>query len=444
MKKRRVRRGVTAGTIVTLALVAVLAAMSCFVFVRLTGPNAAIEVDPHLFSDTLGQLLKGDAQSADGEPFATPAPTAAARRTDADEMLVIANTQATEAPTIYMKSALSLTAAGQVMLGDELRACGRQENGLYDFTDIFTPVSGALSGANLSIVTLRSTLGDGGYDDYCAPYTLATAFKSAGFNLVNLGTDRILDHGVVGAGTTRTVLQQRSLSSAGAYTSQQEANARGAVDINGVKVGIVSYTTSLSAASQKATSEEERAYGVRLYSEQTAQKDITALRDAGADVVIVLIHWGKRGDTEPSKTTQEQAAALARAGADVILGTGPTNVHRMEKRQVEDGRTAFIAYSLGNFLTDDSRETNDITGVVLHLEMEWDAQARSLSFDGSWYMPTWIMRWRENGSARYRILPAGSSTMPENMTDSIYVNMKKSYQAMVDKIGTDAAAPRAE
>ena len=128
----------------------------------------------------------------------------------------------------------------------------------------------------------------------------------------------------------------------------------------------------------------------------------------------------------------------------MILGTGPTNVHRMEKRQVEDGRTAFIAYSLGNFLTDDSRETNDITGVVLHLEMQWDAQARLLSFDGSWYMPTWIMRWRENGSARYRILPAGSSTMPENMTDSIYVNMKKSYQAMVDKIGTDAAAPRAE
>ena len=107
MKKRRVRRGVTAGTIVTLALVAVLAAMSCFVFVRLTGPNAAIEVDPHLFSDTLGQLLKGDAQSADGEPSATPAPTAAARRTDADEMLVIANTQATEAPTRRSSSAMT-------------------------------------------------------------------------------------------------------------------------------------------------------------------------------------------------------------------------------------------------------------------------------------------------------------------------------------------------
>ena len=444
MKKRRVRRGVTAGTIVTLALVAALAATSCFVFIRLTGPNAAIEMDPRLFSDTLGQLLKGDALSADESPTAAPAPTVSAKRTDADEMLVIANSQATEAPTLYMKAAMSLTAAGQVKLGDELRACGRQENGLYDFTDIFSPVSGALGGTNLSIVTLRSTLGDGGYDEYCAPYTLATAFKSAGFNLVNLGTDRILDHGVAGVSTTRSVLQQRSLSSAGAYTSQQEAQARGVVEINGVKVGIVSYTTSLSAASQKAASEEERAYGVRLYSDATAQEDISTLREAGADVVIVLIHWGKRGDTEPSKTTQEQAAELVRAGADVILGTGPTNVHRMEKRRTEDGRTAFIAYSLGNLLTDDSRETNDITGVVLHLEMEWDAQTRSLSFDGSWYMPTWIMRWRENGSARYRILPAGSSTMPENMTDSIYVNMKKSYQALVDKIGTDVAAPRPE
>ena len=448
MKKRRMRRGISAGTIVTLALTAVLLLTSCIVYARLTGENGAIHIDPQLINSSLSELLSGLRSDPAQAPESTPSPTPAARaKQESDDTLVFAAASATEAPTIYMPSVVTLNAAGQVMMGSELRASGRQSNGMYDFSEIFQPVSGALGGANLSIATLRGTLDDGSagsFGDYRAPDALAIAFKGAGVNLVNLGTDRILDYGVSGVSATRSVLQQRNLSSAGAYTSEQEANARGVVEISGIKVGVVSYTTSVSAAGQKAASAEERQYSVRQYDAQTAAQDISALRDAGAEVVIVLAHWGKRGDTEPSKATLEQANALARAGADVILGTGPTNVHRMEKKQMDDGRTVFVAYSLGNFLTDDSRETNDITGMVLHLEMEWNSQTQTLSFRDCWYMPTWIMRWRDGNTARYRIVPAGSSTLPENMTDSIYVNMKKSYQTLTDKLGTEAAAPRAE
>lgn len=446
MKKLRMRRGVSAGTIVTLTLTAALIFVSCFVYARLTGENGAISIDPQLINGSITELINDLRSDATRAPEETP--TQAARvRQESDEALVFAAVQATEAPTIYMPSVVTIHATGQVMMGNELRTSGRQENGMYDFSDIFASVSDALGGANLSIATLRGTLDDGSsgsFGDYRAPDALAIALKGAGVNLMNLGTDRTLDYGVSGVTATRSVLRQRNLSAAGAYTSQEEADARNVVEIGGVKVGVVSYTTSVSAAGQKATTEDERRYAVRQYDLQTATQDIAALREAGAEAVIVLINWGKRGDTEPSKTTIEQANALARAGADVILGTGPTNVHRMEKILTDDGREVFVAYSLGNFLTDDSRETNDITGVVLHLELEWNSQTQALSLREAWYMPTWIMRWREDGTAKYRIVPAGSSTVPENMTDSIYVNMKKSYQALTDKLGTEAAMPRAE
>lgn len=446
MKKRRMRRGVSAGTIVTLTLTAALIFVSCFVYARLTGENGAISIDPQLINGSITELINDLRSDATRAPEETP--TQAARvRQESDEALVFAAVQATEAPTIYMPSVVTIHATGQVMMGNELRTSGRQENGMYDFSDIFASVSDALGGANLSIATLRGTLDDGSsgsFGDYRAPDALAIALKGAGVNLMNLGTDRTLDYGVSGVTATRSVLRQRNLSAAGAYTSQEEADARNVVEIGGVKVGVVSYTTSVSAAGQKATTEDERCYAVRQYDLQTATQDIAALREAGAEAVIVLINWGKRGDTEPSKTTIEQANALARAGADVILGTGPTNVHRMEKILTDDGREVFVAYSLGNFLTDDSRETNDITGVVLHLELEWNSQTQALSLREAWYMPTWIMRWREDGTAKYRIVPAGSSTVPENMTDSIYVNMKKSYQALTDKLGTEVAMPRAE
>ena len=448
MKKRRTRRGVSAGTIVTLTLTAALIFVSCFVYARLTGENGAISIDPQLINGSITELINGLRSDATRVPEETTSPTQAARaRQESDDALVFAAVQTTEAPTIYMPSVVTIHATGQVMMGNELRTSGRQENGMYDFSDIFASVSDALGGANLSIATLRGTLDDGSsgsFGDYRAPDALAIALKGAGVNLMNLGTDRTLDYGVSGVTATRSVLRQRNLSAAGAYTSQEEADARSVVEIGGVKVGVVSYTMSVSAAGQKATTEEERRYAVRQYDPQTAEQDIAALREAGAEAVIVLANWGKRGDTEPSKTTLEQANALARAGADVILGTGPTNVHRMEKILSDDGRETFVAYSLGNFLTDDSRETNDITGVVLHLELEWNRQTQALSLREAWYMPTWIMRWREDGTAKYRIVPAGSSTVPENMTDSIYVNMKKSYQALTDKLGTEAAMPRAE
>lgn len=449
MKKRKTRRGVSAGTVFTLALTAALLCMSFFVFTRLMGDNAAINLHPGVVSDTLAGMLADIGSVGDAEPpqpAMTVIPVVTPEPSSAIQIETVQAPVATEAPTIYMNSSLSLVAAGQISLGTELRNSGKQASDFYDYEDVFAPVSSAAQSADMSIVTLRSTLDDGsaGFDDYCAPATLATAIKNAGFNIVNLGTDRILDRGTEGLAITRAALRQRSLSSAGAYTSQQEAAARNVVTINGVKVGLLSYTMSVSGVGTNESSAEERAYAVRLYSRETAEADIAALREAGADVIIVLAHWGKRGDTEPSKTTLGQADELIAAGADVILGTGPTSVHRFEKKQTEDGREAFIAYSLGNFLIDDSRETGDITGVMLHLNMEWDSRERRLSFEESWYMPTWIMRYRVNGASHYRIVPAGSSVTPEGMTDSIYVNMKKAYQKMTEKLGTETAAPRAE
>lgn len=448
MKKKKRRRGISAGTWITLAMLVAVLGLSSFVFTRLMGQEAAISLNPGVVSETLTEIIREIGGTGGEEAEQTPEPTAIATPTQSSA-IQIASLQApleTEAPTLYMNSELSIVATGQVSLGAELRNSGKQATDLYDYSTIFSPIAGAAGGADLSIVTLRSTLDDGssGYDDYCAPATLATALKEAGFNLINLGTDRILDHGLNGLAITRNVLEQRSLSSAGAYLSQQEADTRSVVTISDVKIGLLSYTMSLSGVGQNASSEEERAFAVRLYDAEKAAQDIAALREEGAQIVIVLAHWGKRGDTEPSKTTLEQADELVQAGADIILGTGPTNVHAMEKRQTEDGRTVFIAYSLGNFLIDDSRETDDITGVILRLNLEWDSRQERLLFADSWYMPTWIMRLREDNTSRYSIVPAGSSVTPEGMTDSIYVNMKKSYQSMTERLGSEAASPKAE
>jgi len=180
-----------------------------------------------------------------------------------------------------------------------------------------------------------------------------------------------------------------------------------------------------------------------------ASADIAALRQNGADIVVVLAHWGARSDTKPSRDTRLIAEALAQAGADIILGTNPTSVQEIERKTVRDpsgiSRDVLIAYSLGNFLIDDSRDTPAITGLIVHMDLEWDVEARKASFTDVWYMPTWIMRWKdESGVNRYRVVPAGTGSIPPNMTDNIYLNMKKAYQGILGRIDAAVARPKPE
>lgn len=445
-RKKKKGRGISPGTIIMLATAVLTLLTGVWVFARISGDMDSISIDPKLLTEPLNILARavtdtGDAGGDSSENLAafTPVQTAAP-----------AAPTATPEPTLPAVRTLTLTAAGQVTLGAELREAGVQGSG-YDFSPILSPVSQAISGADLSIVTLRTGLTESvpEYETYRAPAALAAGLQSSGFNMFNLATDRVIDYGAAGLTTTRMVLEQTGAYMTGAYRTQEERERLSVGEISGVKVGVLSYTSTISAAGQKAATSAEIQTATRMLDLDAAASDIAALRTKGAEIIIVLVHWGSRSDSKPSRETQTAAEALANAGADIILGTGPTNVHNLERRTVADAyggtREVFIAYSLGNFLIDDSRDTTNITGLILHLEMEWNANTQRMSIQDAWYMPTWIMRYRDTGGVnRYRVVPAGTYVTPENMTDSIYSNMRKSYQSLAEKLGTDAARPKAE
>jgi len=345
---------------------------------------------------------------------------------------------------------LSIAAAGQITVGNDMRRSARVDGG-YDFASLFEPVSHAIMDADLSVATLRTLVTDESsrYDTYFAPMELVGGMKANGFKLFNLATDRILDGGVQGIEKTRAILQSAQVATAGAYLSAEERNALPIKEIGGVWVGVLSYTESVSSNGRRTVNEETMQQSVRMLNLEWAKADIAMLREKGAEVIIVLAHWGSQSDANATKATRETADALIAAGADIILGTNPTQVHDIERRTVQnaDGSTSdvFVAYSLGNFLVDDTRESARITGMILRLSLAYDRQARSLSIQDAWYMPTWIMRWQDRGGQnRYRVIPAGLSSPPADMTGTIHGNMNKSFQNLVAKLNASAARPAAE
>lgn len=96
--------------------------------------------------------------------------------------------------------------------------------------------------------------------------------------------------------------------------------------------------------------------------------DIAAARDAGAETVVVLVHWGYEYEYYPDPHFLVLGREIVAAGADVIVGSGPHVVQPPEWCHVngkadpgvgtceiatDDGieRDAAILYSLGNFGT---------------------------------------------------------------------------------------------
>lgn len=100
------------------------------------------------------------------------------------------------------------------------------------------------------------------------------------------------------------------------------------MDVNGVKVALI------------GTYELAEHEGIR----QSMEANIQAARDAGAQLVLVYVHWGVEREYVPNATQVHLGHAAIDAGADLVIGSHP---HVIQGWEVYEGR--YIVYSLGNF-----------------------------------------------------------------------------------------------
>ena len=87
------------------------------------------------------------------------------------------------------------------------------------------------------------------------------------------------------------------------------------------------------------------------------KKDVAAARAAGADVVVVMPHWGVEYTARPTAQQQRLGRAAIDAGADMVIGNHPHWVGAME---VYKGKP--IWYALGNLVFDQTWSDPDRGG----------------------------------------------------------------------------------
>lgn len=227
---------------------------------------------------------------------------------------------------------ITISAAGDVTLGrdsdygytgsfdDEFELQGK------DYGYFFRNVKAIFEADDLTIVNLETTLTKAKDPAvkkfrFKADPSYVEILKQGDIEVVSVANNHSLDYLEQGYDDTIATLKEAGVGYFG-------FDNKYITDIRGIKLGILGYECWKSSQEQK----------------DTISQDIKGMKEEGADLVIVMFHWGIERDYYPYSVQTEIAHFTIDSGADLVLGSHP---HVLQGIEEYHGKNIF--YSLGNF-----------------------------------------------------------------------------------------------
>ena len=237
-----------------------------------------------------------------------------------------------------------LAFVGDVLLGSTVETNLLQKHG-YDYP--YWHVRDLLRAADFLAANLETPITERGEPEdkqyvYRSRPKALPAFRDAGFDLVGLANNHILDYGLVGLEDTLHHLKQNSILYVGAGMDIDEAFRPQIIEMKGMRIAYLAFSQVVPHNDWKATR-----YQGGVADTYALERPIAEIEKAkeDADLVVVLVHWGQERVHEPNERQMETAKAYIDAGADLVIGSHP---HVLQSLQSYKGK--WIAYSLGNFI----------------------------------------------------------------------------------------------
>jgi len=141
-------------------------------------------------------------------------------------------------------------------------------------------------------------------------------------------------------------------------------------------------------------------------------RDVIDARAAGADLVIVGIHWGVEYRDQPEAHMVWLGDRMVAAGADIIMGTHPHVVQGSVVRQARNAygepRDALVLYSLGNFVSNQRVFRRDGSLMARVEVLHCEALGRTWLSDVR-FTPIWVDDRLSDGRRAFRVLPTTST-----------------------------------
>jgi len=179
--------------------------------------------------------------------------------------------------------------------------------------------------------------------------------KTSGVDLVSVANNHAFDQGRAGFLETLQRLDEVGMPFVGGGPVPQEAGPR-LLNVHGLTVAWLGFASFFNQPGQECPATESPCVRAGLAADP--EQACAAVREAAAqsDAVVVSIHWGREYQSQPDPAQVELGHKLAEAGALVVFGHHPHVLQPLELYTRADGQRSIIAYSLGNFVSNQSRK----------------------------------------------------------------------------------------
>lgn len=293
---------------------------------------------------------------------------------------------------------------------------------VYEFSSHFKELREMFMGHDYTIASLISPIagadfGYSGYPRYNAPEELLQAVADIGIDAVSTANRFAFELGQRGLMSNLDNLRRIGFAPFGTATSEEEAAKPLLVEVGGIKLGLLSYTTMLNQ------SIANQPYAVAIADQTKILADLNTLRDQGAEIISVSMYWGDEYADMPNVNQMEWMSWLESQGVDIVLGAHPHVVQPLVIKKIDyQGQTKTVvqAYSLGNFY---SAFLMDRTKTGLVLELDISRQNGQTSIQAVRHELVYNHQTdRGDGQMDYKIIDL--ATLEERSKDAQYKDMK--------------------
>jgi len=252
-----------------------------------------------------------------------------------------------------------IMANGDLLYHDIIYISAKKADGTYDFHENFEYVKPWLKQADLVLGDFEGTVNKdhylAGYPLFNAPGEVMDAIKDAGYQVLDLAHNHILDSQIEGVVSTADAIEKAGMTPVGVYTHESRDKAPLVIkEVNGIKVAILAYSYGFNGIEQSISQEDYNRYLSDLDEDKMKAEIERAEKEA--DITVIMPQMGVEYQIEPTEEQKKLYHKMIDWGADIIFGGHPHVVEPAETVE-KDGDKKLIIYSMGNFISNQRIET---------------------------------------------------------------------------------------
>ncbi|WP_068676163.1 CapA family protein [Oceanobacillus sp. Castelsardo] len=259
---------------------------------------------------------------------------------------------------------ITISSIGDILIHSPVYQDAKGKNG-YDFVPMFDKVRPYLEDSTITVANQETMIGGeeiglSSYPSFNSPQEVGDALKEIGVDVVTIANNHTLDRGEKAIQRAIEHWETIDMMYTGSYKDERDReNLRVYKTEEGVSVAFLSYTYGTNGIPIP----EGKDFLVNIINKEQIGNEIELAKNK-ADVVILSLHFGNEYERYPNDTQKDLVQFAADQGVHAVIGHHPHVLQPMEWVTGKDGNKVLVAYSLGNFLSNQQGLYKRIGGIL--------------------------------------------------------------------------------